>query len=370
MVDAFEERLAQKISAKYAVSCSSGTAALHIAACSLDIKKNDKVIVPSITFVATANAVRYLGGEVIFSDVDEKSGLMKPSHLKEALDRAGSGVRAIFPVHLAGQCADMAAIAKIARDRGISVVEDASHAIGTTYKNDVGEFKVGSCAHSDMTVFSFHPVKTVAMGEGGGVSTQDKQLAEKLRLFRSHGITRERNNFVNEKMALDNLGENNPWYYEMQELGFNYRASDIHCALGLSQLEKLDQFIKLRHNLALHYDKALKSFSPIIKPISKEKNCSPAYHLYQVLIDFDKVNFCRSTLIKKLHEMGIGSQVHYIPAHKQPYYMKRYGTLRLPGAEKFYNKCLSLPLYSDLKFSEIDVVIKALKKLFHTASDH
>ncbi len=354
-VEAFETALSSHVWADHSVVCSSGTAALHLAMLSLGLAKGDWAIVPSMTFAATANAVRYVGGEVIFADVDPDSGLMRPGDFEAALERAGAHhVRAVLPVHYAGQCADMPAIAEIAKSRNIAVIDDASHAIGTRYQGNGTEWSIGSCAHSSATIFSFHPVKTIAMGEGGAVTTKDNSFAQRLRRFRSHGIERNPAQFVNQDAA------ENPWYYELVELGFNYRASDIQCALGLSQLGKLDRFVSRRSELVARYDSLITPLSPTVLPIGRVSGCTPAWHLYPVLIDYSTIGRSRDFLMNAMREQGIGTQVHYIPLHTQPYYNDRYGELSLPGAEQFYERILSLPLYPQLTDSDQDRVVETL----------
>jgi len=361
-VEDFENQIAEVTQAKYAVSCSSGTAALHLTAIVLGLGPGDRVIVPSITFLATVNAVRYVGAEVVFSDVDSGTGLMEPENFEAALAQNGDGVRAVYVVHLAGQCPNMAGIAAIARERNIAIVEDASHALGSVYPGAGGDVQVGQCADSDMAIFSFHPVKTIAMGEGGAITTNDSALAGQLKLMRNHGMSRIGDSFVNKNMAFDAEGQVNPWYYEMREPGFNYRASDIHCALGCSQLAKLNRFAERRRTLAALYDQALSSLAPKLEPITKTPGTA-VWHLYVVLIDFGLIGVTRANLMRQLSENGIGSQVHYIPVHRQPYYRDRYGETNLPGTDRYYDRCLSLPLFPEMSDSDVERVATALKQV-------
>lgn len=340
-VAAFEQKLAGTTGAKHALSCSSGTAALHLAALALGLGPGDKVVVPTVTFLATANAARYVGAEVVFADVNPDTGLMDSGHFEQALKRGGDNIKAVFPVYLGGQSPDMMTIAGIARDRNMAVVEDACHALGS-----VG---VGSCAHSDMAAFSFHPVKTIAMGEGGAVTTNDAALAERLRRLCSHGMVRD-------------PARKNPWAYEMAEIGFNYRASDLHCALGLSQLGKLQQFAARRRALAVRYDAVLKPLVPILKPLARMPG-DPVWHLYVVLIDFAAAGMDRAELMNKMGQAGIGSQVHYIPVHSQPYYRQRYGDCDFPGADSYYARCLSLPLFAGMTNDDVDRVVETLARI-------
>ena len=330
----------------------------------LDLGPGDRVIVPSITFLATANAVRYTGAEVVFADVDTDTGLIGPEHLEEALRRGGGSVKAVFPVHLGGQSPDMPALVALAREQGLAIVEDASHAIGAGYSQPNGDTSsVGACADSDMATFSFHPVKTIAMGEGGAITTNNAALADRLRLLRNHGMTRDADAFVHHGMAFDSNGAAaNPWYYEMHTPGFNYRASDIHCALGLSQLGKLEKFVERRRALVDRHDDLLAPVAPTLRPVTRMPGGRPAWHLYQVLIDFDGAGLSRAELMRSLHEQGIGTQVHYIPVHSQPYYRERYGELDLSGAQAYYERCLSLPLFVGMTDADVAHVADVLKR--------
>jgi UDP-4-amino-4,6-dideoxy-N-acetyl-beta-L-altrosamine transaminase len=359
----FERAIANTTGSRHTVSCSSGTAALHLAALSLKLGPGDTVIVPSITFLATANAARYVGADVIFADVDPETGLMRPSDLSDALERANGTARAVFPVHLAGQCAEMTEILEISRANNLSIVEDASHALGSTYSDGNNDFVVGSCSHSDMVVFSFHPVKTIAMGEGGAITTNDLKRDRNLRLLRNNGMVRNDDEYINSQMAFDESGEPNPWYYEMHDIGFNYRASDIHCALALSQLGKLPQFSQRRQALAKYYDQSLELLAPLLRPTRRVPNCTPVWHLYSVLVDFNQAGTDRATLMRLLQKRGVGTQVHYIPVHLQPYYRDLYGDLTLPGCNAYYDKCLSLPLFPDMENKDVERVVSEVSTL-------
>ncbi len=358
-VQQFEKALAAKVGARFAASCSSGTAALHLAAMALGLGPGDRVVVPAMTFLATANAARYVGAEVVFADVDADSGLMTAATLEAALHGA-SNVRAVFPVHLNGQCADMTALGGIAARAGLKIVEDASHALGAIEASS-GK-PAGSCGHSDMTIFSFHPVKTVAMGEGGAVTTDDAGLYERVTRFRNHGMVHDESRMENRGFAIDSNGALNPWYYEMPEPGFNYRASDIHCALGLSQLGKLDAFVARRRELSSRYDAALAPLGPLVRAIARTPFAAPAWHLYVVLIDFAAAGISRGKLMERLRADGIGTQVHYLPLHLQPYYRRRYGDLDLPGARAYYERALSLPLFPAMADADVERVAAALTR--------
>lgn len=358
-VAAFERDLGDAVGAEFAVVCSNGTAALHLAALALGLGPRDAVIVPAITFLATANMARYVGAEVVFADVDPATGLMGAAEAEAALARVPNALaaRAVAPVHLAGQCADPTGIRALAERHGLHVIEDACHALGSTYDNGTA---VGAAAHADLAVFSFHPVKTIAMGEGGAITGNDPALGDRLRRLRGHGMTRAAADFVHSDLARSADAAVNPWYYEMHELGLNYRASDILCALGRSQLSKLGRFVERRRALAERYDQLLAPLAPTVQPLGRVPGQRPAWHLYVVLIDFDAAGRDRATVMRTLAERGIGSQVHYIPVHWQPYYRDRYGAVDLPGAATYYRRCLSLPLYPGLADTDVDRVVSAL----------
>ena len=365
VVSDFEDAFSAKTGAEHAVVCSSGTAALHLAAMALKLGEGDVAIVPSITFLATANALRMVGVEVVFSDVDPNTGLMRPEDLLNAILRADTNkLKAVFPVHYAGQSPHMEEISSIARENGLFIVEDACHALGSTYgKSET--FKVGSCRHSDLAIFSFHPVKHIAMGEGGAVCTNDQYLAKRVELLRNHGMVRDPSGFTNKQFAFSSDGNANPWYYEMHELGYNYRASDIHCALGLSQLKKFSSFSKARKNLASHYDALFKNAGPYIRPLARCEGSSPVWHLYVLLIEFEEYGITRDALMKELKSKNIGTQVHYIPLHQQPYYRNRYGDVELPGASRFYERCLSIPLFPAMGIQDIEYVVNTIKSILN-----
>ncbi|MGZ6014347.1 MAG: UDP-4-amino-4,6-dideoxy-N-acetyl-beta-L-altrosamine transaminase [Phenylobacterium sp.] len=352
-VEAFETAFAETVGARHAVACANGTAALHLAMLALDVQPGEVVIAPSITFLATANCARYVGAEVVFADVDPMSGLMTPDTLGEALARVGDRtLRAVLPVHLRGDAADLPGLAALANGAGAVLVEDAPHALGTimTFGN-VAE-RVGDARHSAMATFSFHPVKTIATGEGDMVTTNDAALAERLRVLRSHGMIRPPNT---EKGGAD------PWWYEMPEPGFNYRLPDILCALGLSQLKKLPRFAARRRVLAKAYEVALSPLAPVVKIAARPAWSDPVLHLMCVLIDFEAAGLTRRQVVDARREHGVGTQVHYIPVHRQPYYAERYGALDLPGAEAWYDRCLSLPLYPGMADGDVERVGEALK---------
>lgn len=356
-VAAFEAAVATASDAAHAAACSSGTAALHLSALALRIGPGASVIVPAVTFAATANVVRHVGAEVVFADVDPDTGLMTPETLSAALEAGGDAVCAVYPVHLAGQCADMAALGALARARGLAVVEDAAHALGAA---DIAGAPVGACPHSDVAIFSFHPVKTATTGEGGAVTTQDDELDRRVRLLRNHGMERAPDAFLSRNLGFASDGSPNPWYYEIAELGFNYRLTDIQCALGLSQLSKLERFVAHRAALVARYRTALAPLAPVVRAMPQVPGCRPAWHLFVALIDFAAAGVDRATVMRRLAERGIGSQVHYMPLHLHPYYRERYGALSLPGAEGYYARALSLPLFPAMADADVDRVVGAL----------
>ena len=368
VVEEFESRISERVDARYAVACSSGTAGLHMAAIALELAPGDAVIVPTLTFLATANAARYVGAEVVFADVDAETGLLTPVQLGAALDEAerrGMRIRGVFPVHFAGQAAEMRALRQALDARGYgdaSLVEDACHAIGTRM-NAPERTVIGGCANSQMAVFSLHPVKTVAMGEGGVVTTNDADLAAKLRRARNHGLVREPSQFKNRELAFDRDGTPNPWYYEMHEPGFNYRASAIHCGLGLNQLAKLDRFVARRRELVARYDDRLRTLAPRIVPLGRVAGCEPAWHLYVARIDFEGIGKSRGLVMRALLEQGIGTQVHYMPLHLHPYYQGRYGRVAFANAEALYTTMLSLPLFPAMADADVDRVVSALSDI-------
>ena len=362
LVEAFEDAFAEAVGARHAVACANGTAALHLSMLALDLQPGEAVIVPAVTFTATANCARFQGGEVVFADVDPDTGLMTPETLEEAFTRLGGRrLAAVLPVHLSGNTVDLPAVRALAMAAGAEVVEDACHALGTTMAAGNLRDRVGDCRHSAMACFSFHPVKTIATGEGGMVTTNDPELARRLRLMRNHGNTRDPADFEHHALAFDDDGEVNPWIYEMQELGYNYRLPDPLCALGMSQLNKLDRFVARRRALTARYRQLLPPLTPLVQAVDSPPGCDPALHLFVVLIDFEAASQSRRQVMEGLRARGIGSQVHYIPVHRQPYYRDRYGEIELPGADAYYERCLSLPLFPAMEDSDPERVVEALR---------
>lgn len=346
-VEAFEAAFAETVGARHAVACANGTAALHLAMLALGVREGEVCVVPSITFLATANCARYVGAEVLFADVDPESGLMTPQTLTDAIARAGGRkIAAVLSVHLRGDVAELPALRRIAETVGATLVEDACHALGSRMDFGDGASQAGDNRYGAMAAFSFHPVKTLTTGEGGMVTTADPRLAERLRSLRSHGMVRP--------------AGAEPWWYEMPQIGFNYRLPDVLCALGLSQLAKLPRFIERRRSLARRYETALASLAPLVRPAARPAWSDPALHLMTMLIDFEAAGVARAAVMEALRARGIGSQVHYIPVHRQPYYEARDGVQRLPGAEAWYARCLSLPLYPAMADDDVDRVVEAL----------
>jgi UDP-4-amino-4,6-dideoxy-N-acetyl-beta-L-altrosamine transaminase len=357
----FENALARRVGAAHAVACASGTAALHMAARALDLGPGSKIVVPAITFLATASAPHLNGAEIVFADVDPATGLMTPETFSNALRRAG-GADALFNVHLNGQCGAIEEIAAIARLHGMRIVDDACHALGASHVgNGTAGCRIGENRFCDLTVFSFHPVKAIAMGEGGAVTTNDPEIAERLVRARNHGMTRNPAEFVNAADAFDETGAANPWYYELVEPGFNWRASDLQCALGRSQLNKLDRFLERRRMVTAAYDAMLGGCAPALRLLGRSRSCAPAWHLYVVLIDFEACGVSRADLMRGLAADGIGTQVHYFPVHRQPYYARRYGAV-LPGADRYYARALSLPLSAAMDEDDAARVAEALRR--------
>jgi len=364
----FENKVASYVGVKYAVAVSSGTAALHLACMVLEIKDNDEIITSPNTFVATSNAILYVGAKPIFVDIDPKTLNIDINQIEDAIKNS-KNIKAIFPVHFAGLPCDMEKIKELANKYNLAIVEDAAHALGAAYDNGN---KVGNCQYSNVTCFSFHPVKGIAAGEGGMVTTNSKALYQKLLLLRSHGILKGNFDFpgvshsdgslVNKDSAFEN-GELKRWYYEMQHLGYNYRITDIQCALAISQMNKIDLFLDARRSMARLYDKAFKNM-PNITPLQSHGRDNSSHHIYVVSIDFDKVGMTRHQFMEKLAEVGVGSQVHYIPVVSQPYYQDMgYSIEQHPKTNAYYQSTLSIPLYYGLNSTEQELTVSSIKKL-------
>jgi UDP-4-amino-4,6-dideoxy-N-acetyl-beta-L-altrosamine transaminase len=345
----FEKVFAGATGAVEAVACNSGTAALHLAALAANLGPGQAAIVPAVTFLATANVVRMTGADVVIADVDADTGLMSPGNLKDALARAtarGLRVTAALPVHLNGQFCDMPELAAIAERHSALLIEDSCHALGVSDS--------GANRHSFAACFSTHAVKAVTTAEGGAVTTRDSAVARRMRSLRSHGMIRDPKLFVNRALAFDGE-EANPWYYEMSEFGWNYRLPDVLCALGISQLRKLDRFQARRREIAALYDRLLAPLAPALRPVPHGERAH-GWHLYAVLVDFEALGTTRRRFMEALRARGIGTQVHYIPLNRQPYYDRQGNGERLPGAEAYYARCLSLPFYPALSDADVERV--------------
>ena len=337
----FEKLVADYVGAKYAVAISNGTAALHAACFAAGIGEGDEVITTPITFTASANCVLYCGAKPVFADVKPDTYNIDPADIaKKITDKT----KAIIAVHFTGQPCEMDEIHTIAKKHNLVVIEDAAHALGADYKGK----KIGSV--SDMTTFSFHPVKHITTGEGGMIVTNDENLYERLVLFRSHGITRD------EKLMHKNEGG---WYYEQLELGYNYRITDLQCALGITQMKKLDRFVAKRRALVARYNEAFQDVEGIVCP-KQVTGCNNSYHLYVIQVP----NGRRREIFDKLREAGIGVNVHYIPVYKHPYYQENgYKDVCCQNAEAVYENFISLPLFYGLTFEQRDYVIETVKKV-------
>jgi UDP-4-amino-4,6-dideoxy-N-acetyl-beta-L-altrosamine transaminase len=349
-VEAFEAAVAEKVGAEHAIAVSNGTAALHIAVLAAGVGPGDVVWTSPITFVASANCALYAGASVDFVDVEPDTALLDAEAFGRKLEAAaadGALPKAVVPVHLAGQPCDMARIRAAAERYGVTVVEDGAHAIGGSYEGS----PVGSCTFSDMTTFSFHPVKVITTGEGGMITTNDDALAKRLRLLRTHGITRDPLSMVHESEG--------PWYYEQVELGYNYRITDIQCALGISQLRRLDEFVARREVFASRYDVLLADLP--VRPLARREGRASGWHIYVVNLE-PEVGRSRRRVFDALRAAGIGVNVHYIPVHLQPYYRELgFAPGDFPQAEAYYASALTLPLYPAMTDADQDAVVAALR---------
>ena len=341
----FEEALCRYTGAKYAVAVSNGTAALHIACLTAGIKHGDEVITSPITFLASANCVVYCGGKVVFADIREDTINIDPQEIKKKINQR---TKAIISVHFAGHPYDVEEIYQIARQHKLMVIEDACHALGAQYNINGRWFKVGCCQHSDMAVLSFHPVKAITTGEGGAVLTNQKDLYEKLLALRNHGMVRDASKGL--------------WYYEMRAPGYNYRITDIQCALGLSQLKKLNRFISSRRKIARYYQKSF-SRSPYLKVPMEQTKCKSAWHIYVLCLQLNRLKKTRRQIFEELRRKGIGVQVHYIPVHLQPFYREKFGYRKgdFSKAEAYYDGALTIPLFPQLSGYQYKYIIECVR---------
>lgn len=341
----FDDKLADYVGAKYAVAISNGTAALHAACFAGGIEEGDEVITSPITFAASANAVLYCGGKPVFADIDPRTYNIDPDDIEK---RITDRTKAIIPVHYTGQPCDMDKILKIAEKYNLTVIEDGAHALGGEYKDK----KIGSIG--DMTTFSFHPVKHITTGEGGAITTNDKELYEKLMMFRTHGITRDHDKLIHDDA---------PWYYEQHHLGFNYRITDIQAALGISQIKKLGGFLEKRRELAKIYNEELANIDEVSIPYQVE-NTNSAWHLYIIKLELEKIKTGRRKIFEELRKRNIGVNVHYIPVYYHPYYQNLgYRKGLCPEAEKLYESIITMPLYPMMSKNDIKYIVNSLKEI-------
>jgi UDP-4-amino-4,6-dideoxy-N-acetyl-beta-L-altrosamine transaminase len=356
----FEAAVSEYTGARYCVVFSSGTAALHAAYFAAGLQEGDEIITSPITFVATSNAALYLRAMPVFSDVEQDTANLDVDKIEE---RITSKTKLIVPVHYAGYPADMVNVRALADKYGLTVIEDACHALGAQYRNEHdGWIPIGSCTHSDMTVLSFHPVKHIATGEGGAVLTNDREIYKKLLIFRTHGITKSRDDFTD-----PGAFQQGEWYYEMQSLGYNYRMTDIQAALGYSQLTKIERFVKTRREIAVHYDNVFLGNPYFDIPVEQNYvRCS--YHLYTIRLKSQLVSK-RATIFAKLREEGLGVQVLYIPVYLQPYYRGLgFEDSCCPIAEDFYSRAISIPIYHGMAKGDRDEVVTRLLRIMDEVS--
>lgn len=363
-VEAFEKEFAAVVGAKHAVAVSNATAALHLAMLVAEIGPGDRVVTSPNTFVASANCAAFVGAIPDFADIDPKTYNLCPESLA---DKWKDDTKAVVAVAYAGQSSDMPAIAEFARSRGAIVIEDGCHGVGGGFVHKGKPYKIGGHPWADITTFSFHPVKTMTTGEGGMLVTDDDNYAAAARLLRSHGITRQPDDFCGLGSESAALREQGPWYYEMQSLGYNYRMTDLQCALGRSQLKKLPAFVEHRREIVAQYNNAFADTGWIQTPqvVFEENRAHISWHLYTLQIDFKVLNKTRTEVMNLLCGKGVGTQVLYIPVHLQPFYRQHYGYNfgMLPTAESVYNKTLSLPLFPSLTDAEISHVVVSVQEL-------
>lgn len=352
-VPLFEKTVADYVLTDYTVAVNSATSALHIACLSLGLREGDILWTSPNTFVASANCALYCGAKVDFVDIDPKTYNICVDELEQKLIHAkktNALPKVLIPVHFSGQSCDMRRIHQLGQEYGFKIIEDASHAIGGKYL----EKPIGGCQYSDITIFSFHPVKIITTAEGGLATTNQAALAEKMQLFRSHGVTRDEKLMTKEPEG--------GWYYQQIALGFNYRMTELQAALGVSQMKRLDEFVIRRHQLQKRYDDLLADL-PVLVPYQ----CSASYsalHLYPIQIELDKIEKSHKQIFEELRKEGVGVNVHYIPVHTQPYYQEMgFKIGDFPNAEKYYSRALSLPLFSGMNYEQQDIVVEHLEKI-------
>ncbi|TDO95227.1 UDP-4-amino-4,6-dideoxy-N-acetyl-beta-L-altrosamine transaminase [Halanaerobium saccharolyticum] len=343
----FEDKFADYVDAKYAVAIANGTAALHAATYAAGIKEGDEVITTPLTFAATANSVLYQDARPVFADIDPKTYNIDPESIK---DKITDKTKAIIPVHYAGQPCDMDKIKEIAAENDLIILEDGAHAVGATYKDQ----KIGCIG--DMTTFSFHPVKNMTTGEGGMITTDSKELYDKSLKFRTHGITKDESEYINKS--------DGPWYHEQQELGYNYRITDIQAALGITQLEKIDKFLARRREIVNKYNNEFKDIDGLIIPEQLE-NTNAAWHIYVLQLELEKLTVDRKEIFEDLKEKNLGVNVHYIPVYFHPYYQSLgYDKGICPKAERLYERIITIPLYPKMTDQQVEEVITRIKSTF------
>ncbi len=344
-VDEFEEKFADFVDSKYAVAVSSGTAALHAASFAAGIEEGDEAIVSPMTFAASANCILYQDGKPVFADIDRKTYNIEPERIEEKINE---NTKAIVPVDYTGQPCEIDKIMEIAEENGLTVIEDSSHAVGATYEGK----SIGSIA--DMSIFSFHPVKNITAGEGGMITTDSKELYEKLKQFRTHGITKDE----------DKLSKNEgPWFYEQQYLGYNYRLTDMQCALGISQLSKIDKFLQRRREIAQEYTEFFEDLRGVIPPYQDEKSNS-GWHLYVIQLDLEELDVDRKKIFNEFLDKELGVQVHYIPVYYHPYYQNLgYERGLCPNAEWLYERIISIPMYPKMTDDDVNEVIGRIESV-------
>ena len=351
-VPEFENKVSQYCNVNFAFAVNSATSALHISCLALDVGPNDIVWTSAVSFVASANCALYCGASIDFVDIDANTYNMCVKSLSAKLEQAsksGKLPKVVIPVHLTGQPCEMKEIYELSKKYKFKIIEDASHAIGARYKNT----KIGDCKYSDIAVFSFHPVKIITTGEGGMATTNDIKIAEKLSLYRTHGITRD-------ESAMQNIPDG-PWYYEQIKLGFNYRMTDIQAALGISQMNRLDSFIQKRHQIFDRYNEYFKDLS-LIKTPWQNKDCRSSLHLYVIRVDNSKSKVDHNALFNYLRNNNIGVNIHYIPIYRHPFYSKLgFNFSDFPESEKYYSEAISIPIYPDLEEESQEFVYKLIK---------